>query len=632
MANRVKGITIEINGDTTGLSKALSGINKDINSTKSELKDIERLLKLDPTNVELLEQKQKNLAKQIGLTEEKLKALKEAEKQAQDQFKKGEISEQQYDALKREIIATENSLKNAKESAEKTDKALEKAAKTNTENYKKLKEKIEGVNEKLDQIGTKAEKAGKAMKGISLAAGGVAAGIGAMAVKAGLAADDINTLSTQTGISVENLQKFAYASDLIDVSTETLTGSLSKLTKNMSTARKGTGDVADAFKKLHVRITGSGGALRDNEEVFYDTIDALGKVKSETERDALAMTIFGKSAQDLNPLIMGGADALKKYGEEAESAGLILSQDTLNAANEFNNELDEMKAKAKAAFGALGAQLAIELVPVMEKLSDALGVVLGWLSEMDPAVLVIVGGIAALVAGIAPLLILIGQTVTAIKTINTAMLALAANPTVAMVAAITAIVAALIILEQKTQIFSKTFTAIWEGARKTVEKVGRFFIEIFTVKIPNALEKMKSFFKNIWEGIVTVIKAPVNLIIKMLNSLISGINKVFRWANSLKLPDFLGGGSLGFNFKPLADIPMLAKGGVLSKGTAIVGEAGPEALTVKNGKAIVQPLGGGAALSAAGNNYYFNVNANDLQSVADFWRVAQNATRLGRMK
>jgi hypothetical protein len=329
---------------------------------------------------------------------------------------------------------------------------------------------------------------------------------------------------------------------------------------------------------------------------------------------------------------MDGADALKKYGEEAEAAGLILSQDTLNAANEFNDSLDQMKAKAAASLGALGTKLAIELLPVMEKLSEALSVVLGWLSEMDPAVLVIVGGIAALVAGIAPLLILIGQTVTAIKTINTAMLALAANPTVAMVAAITAIVAALIILEQKTQIFSKTFTAIWEGVRRVVQKISDFFTSIFTEKIPAALDKMKNFFKKIWDGIVNVMKAPVNLIIKMLNSLISGINKVFSWANSLKLPDFLGGASLGFNFRPLAEIPLLAKGGILSRGTAIVGEAGPEALTVKNGKAIVQPLGGGAALSAAGNNYYFNVNANDLQSVADFWRVAQNATRLGRMK
>ena len=365
--------------------------------------------------------------------------------------------------------------------------------------------------------------------------------------------------------------------------------------------------------------------------MFYDTIDALSKIKNTTERDALAMKVFGESAQRLNPLIMGGADALKKMGDEAERAGLIMSQDTLDAANKFNDELDEMKAKAKASFGALGAELAIELLPLMEKLSDALSVVLGWISKIDPSVLIVVAGIASLIAVISPLLILIGQTVTAIQTINTVMVALAGNPTVLMVAAIAAIVAGLIWLEKETQIFSKTFTAIWEGVQKVIEKISNFFIKIFTEKIPNALKKMQDFFKGVWESLVNIVKAPANLIISMINGIVKSLNKFMSWANNLRLPKLLGGGSLGFNFKMIDEIPLLAKGGILSQGSAIVGERGAEMLTVKNGKAIVQPLGGSAAHSAAGNTFYFNVNANDIQSVADFWRVTQSAKRLGRM-
>lgn len=633
MANRVKGITVEIGGDTTGLSKALGGINKELNSTKAELKDIERLLKLDPTNVELLEQKQRNLAKQIDLTKDKLNALKEAEKQAQKQFERGEISEKQYNALKREIIATESSLKELEDKAKDSGSAVEDAAKKGKKSLSELKEEAEKSGDALGKIADKATAAGQKLKTVSAAGGIVAAGLGALAVKSGIAADDLNTLSKQTGLSVESLQKFAYASDLIDVSTDTLTGSLAKLTKNMFTAQKGTGDAAMAFNALGIRITDTKGKLRDNEDVFYETIDALGKIKEETQRDAYAMAIFGRSAQELNPLILGGAEALKQYGAEAEAAGLIMSQVTLNAANAFNDELDEMKAKTKATFGAMGTELAISLVPLMERLSELLSIVLGWLNQLDPSVLTIIAAVAGLIAVLSPLLIVIGQTVTAIKTINTAMVALSGNPTVMMIAAITALAAALVWLEKETQIFSKAFTATWEGVQKIIEKVSNFFVSIFTVKIPNALKTMQDLFKRVWESLINIVKAPANVVIGMVNEIIKALNKFMTWANNLKLPDFLGGASRGFKFRMIEEIPLLAKGGVVSNGgRAIVGEKGPEMLSVSNGRALVTPLTGGAALAAAGgDSFYFTVNANDLQSVADFWRVAQSAKRLGRM-
>ena len=107
MANKkIKGITIQIGGDTTGLDKALSSTNKEIKSTQDELKQVERLLKLDPTNTELLKQKQTLLANTIGQTTDKLETLKTAEAQAQKQFKEGKISEEQYRALQREIVET----------------------------------------------------------------------------------------------------------------------------------------------------------------------------------------------------------------------------------------------------------------------------------------------------------------------------------------------------------------------------------------------------------------------------------------------------------------------------------------------------------------------------------------------
>jgi len=145
------------------------------------------------------------------------------------------------------------------------------------------------------------------MMPLSAAAGGALTGLVAMAAKAGLAADDINTLSKQTGLSTEEIQKFMYASDLIDVPLETLTGSMARLTKGMGTAKEGTGAVAEAFNTLGVTIIDSNGQLRDNGEVFDEVIAKLGEVANETERDALAMEFFGQeSTTYLNPLSSWG--------------------------------------------------------------------------------------------------------------------------------------------------------------------------------------------------------------------------------------------------------------------------------------------------------------------------------------
>ena len=130
MAKKIKGITIEIGGDTTGLDKALSGTNKEIKSTQSELKQVERLLKLDPTNTELLKQKQELLGKAVGETSDKLNVLKTAESQAQKQFKEGKISEEQYRALQREIVSTENSLKDLKTAAAESNAMISKISQT----------------------------------------------------------------------------------------------------------------------------------------------------------------------------------------------------------------------------------------------------------------------------------------------------------------------------------------------------------------------------------------------------------------------------------------------------------------------------------------------------------------------
>ena len=190
--------------------------------------------------------------------------------------------------------------------------------------------------------------------------------VGKAVLDAAAAADDLQTLSVQTGISTDELQKFQYAAEAIDVDVDTLTGSMSKLTKNMASAASGTGATAEAFAQLGVEVTDGNGELRDRNEVFQEAIKALGEMSNETERDAVAMKIFGKSAQELNPLIEGGADALAELGAHAEAAGLIMSEDALSSLSGLNDAFGIFKSTLSMAGQSILAKFAGPLTDAME--------------------------------------------------------------------------------------------------------------------------------------------------------------------------------------------------------------------------------------------------------------------------
>lgn len=179
------------------------------------------------------------------------------------------------------------------------------------------------------------------------AVAGVAAQLVKLSNEAAKHADSIKTMSTNYGIAVSDIQKLKYMEELTDVSTETLLGSMSRLTRSMSSAQSGTGATADAFGRLGVSVTNSDGSLRSSNSVFMETIDALGSVGNATERDALAMEIFGRSAMELNSVIAQGSDGLRALAQEAENSGYVMSDKMVNllaegddAGQRFNKAME----------------------------------------------------------------------------------------------------------------------------------------------------------------------------------------------------------------------------------------------------------------------------------------------------
>ncbi len=184
------------------------------------------------------------------------------------------------------------------------------------------------------------------------------------ASKAGASyADDVLTMATVSGMSTDQLQEYKYMADLVDVSVDTITGSMTKLTNSMTKAQKGNKETKKAFKELGVAIKDESGNLRDNQDVFNDMIAALSKIDNETERDAKAMQLMGKSAKDLNPLIAAGADRLRDLAKEANDTGYVLSGKALEALGKQQDAMDRLNKKTEA----IQNNFAVKLAPAMER-------------------------------------------------------------------------------------------------------------------------------------------------------------------------------------------------------------------------------------------------------------------------
>lgn len=470
-SNRIRGITIEIDGNTTKLTDSLKNVDKSLKDTQNQLKDVNKLLKMDPGNVELLRQKHELLGKAIADTktrQEELKKALEAAKEAGDT----EENRHQQDLLQRELIETTQNLENLEAQFDELDK---------------VPSKLETISQKTGEWSEKTKKIS------AVAAAGVAGMIG-LAVKSSATADDLLTLSRNTGFSVEELQKLQYAADQVDVPFDTMTGSITKLTKSMGSGNK-------AFETLGVSIRNEDGTMRDAVDVWYDAVAALGEVANETERDQLSMDLFGKSAMEMAGIVDDGGAALKEMGEEAEATGNILSKDAVEDAAEFNDKIDELKNKASMAFLEAGATLADTLVPALEKVVDAVSGVLSWFGNLDGTTQTVILTVLALVAALSPVLGLISTLTTLAGALNIAMLPMIG--TIALVVAgIAAVIAIGVALYKNWDLVKAKATELWQSIKNTFEKIKEAIkkpIEAAKNFVKEAIDKIKGFFDFKWE-------------------------------------------------------------------------------------------------------------------------------------
>lgn len=671
MADRIKGITVQLGGDTTGLSKALKSVNKEISATQSQLKDVDRLLKLDPTNTKLLAQKQRLLSGEIDTTKQKLSSLKEAEKQVQQQFAEGKVSQEQYDALQREIADTEQKLKSLKKEAQDFGSTF--------------KQVMGDAGGKLQNLGSTLTGAGQKMLPVT----GAIAGIGAAAVKTG--ADFDSSMSKVKALSGANEEQFAQlrqaaldagettafsaseaadalgymalagwdadqsmtalpgvldlaaasdmdlaaASDMVtdylsafgleaaqagsfadmlayaQANSNTTADQLGEAYKNCAATLHGAGQDVETVTSLlealanqglkgseagtavsaimrditakmsdgAIKIGDTSVAVQDADGNFRDLTDILTDVEAATEgmgtaqqAAALSGTFTADSIKGLNMVLTEGMGNVAGYEEELRGSLGTAGEQASTMLDNFSGQMTLLQSALQS--GAIA--ISDVLTPVISQLVGYVQQAVDWFNSLDEGQKKTIITIAMVVAAIGPLLMILGSIASGIGSIIT-LVGLIASPVGLVVAAVVAagvligaVVAAIMThLDEFKQYFND---------------VAANFGEVWQSVIDDATQGWEAF-KDAFKAVVNAIIGFVN---GMISAVVSGVNAIISALNSLSfdVPDWvpkIGGKKFGFEISQVTapQIPLLAKGGTLLRGSAIVGEAGPELLSLR---------------------------------------------------
>ena len=377
------GLKIGLEGEKE-FKKSIADINQEFKVLGSEMKLVTAQFDKNDNSIEALTARQSVLTKEVDAQRQKVETLRAAMQNAAESFGENDRRTQawqiQLNNAEAALIGMEKELEDNTDALNRAEKGMDEAgdsADDMADDVEDAAEESEDAKGSFEGLGNVCKATAAAMTA-AFAAVAAAAVAGAKALvemtTAGAAyADTVLTESTVTGIATDKLQEYMYAAELVDVSTETLTKSMAKNIKSMQSAADGSAAYAEAYDKLGISVTDANGNLRDSEEVYWEIIDSLGKIENETERDAVAMQILGKSAQELNPLIEQGAARMAELGEQAHAAGYVVSDDMLNAYGALDDQLQYLNVGATAAKNALGTVL----LPILTDLATEGNALLG---------------------------------------------------------------------------------------------------------------------------------------------------------------------------------------------------------------------------------------------------------------
>ena len=365
---RVNGLTIAISADTSGVTAGLKDITSESISLSKQLKTVDALLKLDPTNTELLDTRQKLLAESIETTRKKLDALKGAQEDVKKAVASGKIGSEEYVAFQKELVQTEKRLKELEGAADDTGKEEKQLADSTKDAGKEMQaaeKDASGLGESLKNgLATGAKAAAAGVAAVTAAAAAVAVKLADTANEAADYGDNVDKMSQKLGLSAEAYQEWDFIMQHSGSDVDKMSASMKKLADAVQQPTK---ESTAAFEKLGISIEDA--AKMSQEDLFAKTITELQKMESGTERTALANDLLGKSAMDLGALLNTSAEDTEAMRQQVRELGGVMSDDAVKSAAQFKDSLQNMKT----AVGSVGREIGSSFMPSMTQMMDAFG-------------------------------------------------------------------------------------------------------------------------------------------------------------------------------------------------------------------------------------------------------------------
>lgn len=584
------GVKFKVDGESS-FKSAIKSIDSQIKSLSAEMKANIAEMEASGNAEGALQAKMEGLNKIAGAQTEKLSSLKKEyddQKAKLDRMREAvdEAAKAHGEGSKEAIKARDAYNRQASVVADletKMSGARSEIAKINT-TMKSGGEKTEDLSGKMETLGKVAmvklaqESLGKldaALTAIGKKLADAGKALFDLAKDSGAWADGLITTSVQTGISTETLQEWTYAARFVDTEVDTIAKSMQKLTRNMTSNSK---ETKSAFTQLGVSVRDSSGNLRDSQTVFWEAIEALGRVEDETTRNSLSMQIFGKSAMELNPLIVAGAETWNAYCQEAHTAGAVLSEDGVASLGAF----DDAMQKNDATLQGLQRQIMASLIPaftvIAEKVNEVARKFAEWASSnegkeaigkiaetVSNLVQSLSGKLGPAVQGVINLFSRAGAVINFLsanwKTIETVIITVAAAIAalkvvmiafnIAMIAtnpfaAIGAIIAILIPViigvvklisdnsEQIKAFFASVaafFAQKWEQLKASAMAIWNAIVTTFTnakTAIETAFSTIGTFFAGVWTAISTAFNEVITFFSNLFTSAYTAVTGAFN--------------------------------------------------------------------------------------------------------
>ena len=424
---RTVGARVVLDGEKQ-YKEAISSVNKSMSVLSSEMRKLQAEYKGNSESTEFLTKKGDLLNRQLLTQKEKVEELRKAYENSVKQYGESANATKSWLTQLNNAEAAEFELTHAIEENDAALKGEDATMQGLGNTVQSLADKFgvqlpDGAKKALDGMGS--FSAGTAAK-MAIAAAAVAAVIKVvkeltdLTIQVAADMDNYLTESQVTGVATEMLQAWDYAAPLIDTDAETIKSAMVKITKAM-------GDSSEQFDALGVSVRDADGNMRSAEDVFYDVIDSLSEMAPGAERDAAAMELMGKSAQDLNPLINAGSEALKEYGDEAKQVGYILSSDQVKALGAVDDAYQTLQNTIEGVKRQVAADFAPAAQQAMELFASAVQKAGEWLERSG-----LIKNLASILGSVMSILEAIGKTIanmpglgSALDAINTALKAVA---------------------------------------------------------------------------------------------------------------------------------------------------------------------------------------------------------------